>query len=324
MTSAVGIVYVTGRADPAFDWFADGLAAQLGDGDDVELVVVDALRSPARTRLFGASVRGRFRWRHVAPKPTPWQGPHRRTREDWFGASSARNTGLVACRAPYIVFVDDCSVPLPGWWKRVKRAAAAGDVVTGAYRKAWSMRVEAGRLVEARVEASGIDSRWPLGHDRRPVPVEGGQLFGASIGAPRERLVSLNGFDELCDSIGGEDWQLGLRLVHAGATILYDRSMQTVESEERHRVGRPLRREDPELDRGDYMARLREFGVTRRVVERRHDSSSMVLDIVLGTRSPGTHGNYYWLPALAPRDLAATVGRFPRARWFDGRSLESL
>jgi len=156
------------------------------------------------------------------------------------------------------------------------------------------------------------------------VPVEGGQLFGASIGAPRELLVSLNGFDELCDSIGGEDWQLGLRLVHAGATILYDRSMQTVESEEHHRVGLPLRREDPELEPGDYMARLREFGVTRRVVERRHDSSSMVLDIVLGTRSSGTHGNYYWLPALAPRDLPATVGRFPRTRWFDGRALESL
>lgn len=324
MTATVGIVYVTGREEPAFDWFADGLAAQLGDGDDIQVIVVDAFRSPERSERFARAARGRFALRHVAPKPTPWQGPHRLTRAEYFAAASARNTGLVHARTPYVVFVDDCSVPMPGWWAGMKRAAARGDVVTGTYRRAWGMRVEAGRLVDARVEAGGVDTRWSFGDDARPVPVAGNHLYTPSMGAPRERLLAINGFDEMCDPAACEDWQLGVRLAQAGAPILYDRSMLTVESEDAQRTGRPLLRVDPELPADAYMARLAEFGVSRRVVNGRHSCTAMIADIVYGTGSYATYGNYYHLSTLTEARLADTIGRFPTHRWFDGVPLRSL
>jgi hypothetical protein len=324
MAAAIDIVFATGREEPSFDWFADGLARQLGDGDDVRVIVVDAYFSPERGRRFARDARGRFALRHVAPKPTPWQGPHRLTRAEYFAAASARNTGLVHARAPYVVFVDDCSVPLPGWWDGMKRAAAAGEIVTGAYRRALTMRVEAGLLVDARLNEARADARWPYGDDARPRPVAGNHLYTPSMGAPRERLLAINGFDEMCDSIACEDWQLGVRLANAGEAILYDRSMITVECEDRQRAGRPLLRVDPELPADAYMARLAEFGVHRRTVAGRHCCTAMIADIVYGTRSGATHGNYYHLETLTEARLPDTIRRFPARRWFDDVPLAAL
>jgi len=41
--------------------------------------------------------------------------------------------------------------------------------------------------------------------------------------------VELNGYDELCDPVGGEDYQLGLRIEFAGVPIFYCRAMLAVE-----------------------------------------------------------------------------------------------
>ena len=196
--------------------------------------------------------------------------------------------------------------------------------MTGAYRKCWDMHVERGVLESCRREDSGIDSRWTLGDARRAVQVGGGQLFGASIGAPRDLLLQLNGFDELCDSIGGEDWQLGLRLELAGVPIWYDRRMLSIESEELHHLGTPFQRVDRTLAPAAYMERLEEFGVRHRRVSGACDSSHMLLDIAFGTGSPSTQGNYYWLADLEASTLEATVPRFPRRHWFDGVSLSEL
>jgi len=324
MGAAIDIVFATGREEPGFDWFADGLARQLGDGDDVRVIVVDAHHSPARGRRFAREAGGRFAVIHRPPKPSPWQGPHRLTRAEYFAAASARNTGLVHARAPYVVFVDDCSVPMPGWWTGMKRAAAAGEIVTGAYRRAWTMRVEAGVLVDARINDDRRDARWSFGDDARPMPVAGNHLYTPSMGAPRERLVSINGFDELCDSTACEDWQLGVRLANAGETILYDRSVMTVECEDRQNLGRRLLRVDPELPADAYMARLAEFGVHRRTVDGPFRCTAMVADVVYGTGSAATHGNYYHLESLTAAAFADTLRRFPTHRWFDGVPLASL
>jgi hypothetical protein len=50
----------------------------------------------------------------------------------------------------------------------------------------------------------------------------------------------------------------------------------------------------------------------------------MMLDIVLGTGSWATHGNYYWLADLAPDGYAATIRRFPTHHWFDACPLSTL
>ena len=53
---AASIVYVTYRQEPAFDWFADSLAAQLCAADDVELVLVDGCYSDERGRRWAGAV----------------------------------------------------------------------------------------------------------------------------------------------------------------------------------------------------------------------------------------------------------------------------
>jgi hypothetical protein len=321
---AISIVYATGREEPAFEWFVDGLARQVAERDEVDIVMVDAFHDDARTARFTAAIAERFPFRHVPPKPTPYQGPHRRTAVDCFAAASARNTGLVYARAPYVVFADDCAVPMPTWWQAVRRAAQAGDVVAGAYQKRWDMRVVDGVMIESRLEPSGIDSRWALGNDKRPVRIAGGQLYGASFGVPRELLMSINGLDEICDLIGGEDYQLGMRLAYAGARIVYDRRMFTVESEELSRAGKVYARRGRELSPDAYAERLAAFGVGQRSTAGAFDNSHMVLDIVYGTESWASHGNYYWLADLTPDGLADTVRRFPAAYWFDGCAYADL
>lgn len=324
MTPGVSIVLPTGRAEPAFDWLADSLARQLRDGDDVEVVVVDRLHDAARGDRFRAAAAGRFPIVHVPPKPSPWQGPHRLTRADRFAAASARNTGLAHARAPYVVFVDDCAVLMPGWWDAVRRAAREGAVVAGAYQRQREMVVREGRLVSGRLDPVGVDGRWPLGDDAGPVRIGGGQLYGSSFAAPRELLLSINGLDEMCDGLGQEDVQLGLRIEAAGAAIGYVRSMLTVESEELNQAGAVLERHDRWLPEDAYLARLAEFGVRRRPTSGRTDASHMMIDIVLGTGSWATHGNYYWLADLTPDRYAAMIARFPARHWFDGCPLSTL
>jgi glycosyltransferase involved in cell wall biosynthesis len=322
-SAEISIVYITYRQRPQFDWFADGLASQLGD-DVPELVLVDGLHSPERAREMEAIVAGRLPFRHVAAKPNPVNGPDRLTRGEYRAASSARNTGVVHSSGPYVVFADDLAVPMPGWWEEVRRAAEEDYVVAGAYQKHHEMRVRNGLLLSSSSNGSGIDSRWARGSESHPVRIDGGNVYGCSFGVPRDLLLEVNGQDEICNVVGGEDYQLGLRLEWAGAPILYSRRMLTIESEEGHAREPAVRRIDRALDERAYMAKLAEFGVTRRHTEGNFDNSNMILDILYGTRTTESIGNYYDLAELTEADLPDTIERFPSRHWFDGREYREM
>jgi glycosyltransferase involved in cell wall biosynthesis len=322
VNEAVSVVYATHRHDPAFQWFADGLANQLCD-EDVEVIVVDGQFCEDRTAQFEEAVAGRFALRHVPAKPNPLNGPHRLTSVEYFAASSARNTGIVYASKPYVVFVDDASVPMPGWWSEVVEAARHQYLVGGAYQKHREMRVERGNLVSS--EPSGIDHRWDRGDDRRVVPLSGGHLYGCSMGIPRAVLLDVNGFDELCDSIAGEDYQLGLRLENAGHRLFYSRRMLTIESEEHHAVGpRLIGLEQSTLPEREYRELLRHFGVDRRHTDGPFDASHMVLDILHGREQRRSLGNPYLLSHLGPEQLATLTEVFPQRHWFSGQALSEL
>jgi hypothetical protein len=319
----ISIVYPTQRPEPRFDWFADSLAWQLREDDDVEVIFVDGLHSPERRTELDRVVAGRFAFRHVAPKPSPYNGPQRLTRRDYWAASSARNTGILWSAGSYIVFVDDTSVVGPHWLAEVLKAAAEGYVVAGAYEKRCEMTVENGRLVRGRI-AAGPDSRWDLGDDTRTVEIVGGQWYTNSCGAPRELLLAVNGFDELCDVIGGEDWHLGIRLEWSGSAIYYSRRMLTTESDDLAQQDDMPLRLDKLTDEQFYMQRLLDFGVTQRATEGHYDSSHLLLDILYGTRSIRSIGNYYDLAELNEANLLETVERFPRYHWFDQQPLVEM
>jgi glycosyltransferase involved in cell wall biosynthesis len=320
--AGVSVVYITHRSGPRFDWFVDSLSAQLGD-DDPEVIFVDGLHSPERVAELEQLVRRRFRFRHVPPKPCPYNGPHRLTRMDCFGAASARNTGIVQATGDYVVFVDDCSVLMPAWWQEVRTAARHGYVVAGAYQKHRDMVVKDGTLLDSTTNPADLDVRWHQGDPAALVQIGGGQLYGCSFGSPRELLADVNGLDELCNVCATEDYQLGLRLEWAGERIFYSRRMLTVESADACHGPTPIRI-DRSSSPADYLARLRELGVAQRSTDGNWDASHMVLDLTLGTRSVRSLGNYYDLKVLTEAALEATIERFPREYWFDGTPLAEL
>jgi hypothetical protein len=319
----ISVVYVTHRLEPRFEWFADALAAQL-DGEDLEVILVDGLHSAERGERFARAANGRFPLRHVPAKPTPYNGPHRATLHEYFAPASARNTGIVYAQRPFVVFVDDLSLPMAGWWQAAARAARSGYVVAGAYQKHCEMSVLDGLLRSSRLDGEGLDSRWQVGSDEDTVAIGGGALYGCSFGAPRELLLDLNGLDELCDAIAGEDCQLGCRVEHAEVPIYYDRRMLTIESVEDHAQGPVLERLNPAAHPAIYMARLREFGVEERWRPGAWDSQHMIFDLVHGQRSTASIGNCCELRTLDPGDLEATAASFPRHHWFDQRPLAEL
>src|SRR3954452_25399797 len=111
---------------------------------------------------------------------------------------------------------------------------AEGYIVLGAYRKVFDLEVHEGEVVHFRDHPGGWDSRWNKGGAERPVPMDGGSLFGCSLAAPVEAFLKINGWDEDCDSKSTEDYTAGIMLQHAGYDLRYDRRMLSLESEEAH------------------------------------------------------------------------------------------
>jgi hypothetical protein len=309
----VSIVCATHRPDPRFDLLAESLGSQLGDdGAEVQVIVVDGLHDAERGELLLAQTGDRFALEHVPAKPTAWNGAYRVAANDYYAPASARNTAIVHASAPYVAFVDDWSTLQADWWTRVRSAAANGHVVAGAIHTRWG---DGGRLER--------DRRWTLGESAHAVPVGAGNLAEANCAAPRDLLVSVNGFDELCDPAGNEGYHLGTRLSWAGAEVLYDRRMLSVRSAERHRHD-VVRRFDRVTDRVPYMNTLRGFGVAQRSFDGPFDSSHLVWDVLFGRHEKGSLGNHYDLATLSVDDLPATAERLPLTHWLDGRSLGRL
>lgn len=263
----LSIVWITSRRDCKLAWFVDSLARSTTqeERDNIQLILVDRhlwsksvpeiprgthvrlasqnLHDAEREAEFRSVVYDRFNYLHIPVKPCMWQGPFRLTSKDWFCASQARNTGIIAALHPYVVFVDDLSVALPTWWPQVKHAADSSYCVAGMYKKLLNLVVEDGEVKSFTENPSGVDSRWSRGSDAGIVPWSGAGLFGCSFGAPLELLLTVNGNDETTDGQSAEDYDLGIRLERAGGKFWLNRNMLTYESEEMHAVEPSLPRE---------------------------------------------------------------------------------
>lgn len=245
----ISIAYMTNRLDPQFDWFIHSLNREATPENKwsqiAELIVVDFhANEPGRWAHLTSKVKIQLpehvKIKHITPKPCPYQGEFRISKDNHFAASNARNTAFIVCESEYIVFVDDLSFFAPGWLDNVLWSKAASNVILGAYTKVNDVIVdETGEFsfknaLGAEGNIIGVDSRLSQAKEAGANQVTGSWLFGCSFGLPLDLAFQVNGFDEACDSLGFEDVLFGIRLGRATNQIYYCPNMFTYESDELH------------------------------------------------------------------------------------------
>jgi glycosyltransferase involved in cell wall biosynthesis len=297
----ISFIYTTCRKNPKLEWFIDSLYNQAVeekyDISNIEIVIVDFELQYDETRkdLVKKIINDRFKFVHVEPMPSPWQGKYRLTGRDCFSASLARNTGVCYVSNSYVFFIDDLSVLEPGSFKHMIEYANKNIVVAFAYKKVWDLEVESGIIAHKRETPGGTDSRWNQGEDFRRIG--GSQLFGYSA-SPLSVLLSVNCYDEICNSIGGEDYHYGMRLEKLNIPIFYSKKVVFNESENLADQGNVFLRRDPLLENDHYSALLKKYDVTHRwVPNARTDISHFVLDLLTRNKS-WTEGNTYTVTDL--------------------------
>ncbi len=239
----ITIAYFTARNDPKIEWFFRSLKRECkGDYADLDLIIVDfhAEEHGRREAFYAICSMEMGRqpeenwYRHVCPKPCAWQGKYKKTKNEHFAASNARNTAFALCRTDYIACVDDLSVLMPGWILQLQHGAQHRYLALGAYKKVINLDVDAQGNAHYEQFPPGVDSRWNNGSDTGIVAAAGSWLFGCSFGIPLESALRANGFDEACDGQGAEDYDFGIRIERTNIKIFYNRNMLTLESEELH------------------------------------------------------------------------------------------
>jgi hypothetical protein len=308
----LSIIYLTSRQEPKVEWFVDSLYNQSKiNRISPQIVFVDTrvwYDGESRKKHFSDIVDGRFDFKHVAPKDTVWQGHRRLTKEDYFCASSARNTGCMYAKGDYLLFVDDLSVLLPNWLSNAIHAAKNKYVVCGAYKKVKNLIVNNGGIVNFEEFPQGVDSRWNRGSDTGIIPWYGSALYGCSFGCTTESFLQVNGFDELLDGQGGEDYDFGIRIERHGEKIFYNRNMTTYESEELHA----------------------QLPVMKRIIKAKDgspDASVVCLNRVAKEQRIIPMQNYYNLREERKSVLAGNLPTFypqPTHHWYDNQPLSEM
>lgn len=209
------IAFITARAEPILPALIDGIAAQKVPGDEISLIVVDALgRSFGGLGVDMVDAISIFRAARVMqPKPNIWQGPYRIAPRNYFANANARNTALVFCEDSYIAFLDDRTTIGPQWLEVVRRGERErASVLCGPVDKHLSGQTAAA---------------WgPISHDSRKKQAPTGRIncggawcFGANFALPLEWALEVNGCEEGCDPVGCEDYIFGSMLENVGHRV---------------------------------------------------------------------------------------------------------
>ncbi len=340
--------YFTARRNCRWQWFVDSLCRQASAEDlaAMQIVFVDshlwgltheaadlyfrrdgrfpladaAHHNWARRRELEEVVRGRFKYLHIPPLPSAWQGPFRITKKDWFCASNARNTAFIVAEKPYIVCVDDLSILGPIWMAQVRHAAESGYVVCGAYKKLLQMQVVDGELVSFTENPKGVDTRWGYGSDTGIVPWYGSAMYGCSFGVPTDLVVKVDGNDPRADGSGAEDYDFGIRLERAGGKFFYNRNMLTLESEEGHAEEPSLPREAKFVNQDRIPSDIRPH-----YPEGLMSDHVMLQSVARENRILPLDRNYLArLRDQWKREALVQIPQRPQFDWRDGTPLESL
>jgi glycosyltransferase involved in cell wall biosynthesis len=275
----------------------------LGSIAAYEIIIVDLFKNERGAEFKELIERNRAI--HLEPKPNVWQSKYRLTSQNWFAAANARNTALCHAKNGHIAYCDDLAVLSPTWLESVRDAINGSYIAAGAYKKVRNLKVENGIAVSYDEHPEGRDCRERIVKEDVS-PCDGGWLYGCSCVFPVDDLLQVGGWPEFCDSMGSEDYCLGIALRNAGKHLKYDRRMLTLESEELHFVEPPLKRSDK--------------GVSP------NDKSHAALAIAKGTKY---FENYYEGGIRRMREEVLSGKPFPIVQipdrdWFDGQLLSEM
>ena len=298
------ICFITSREHHEFNWFIDSLTNQMNEGECIDIIFVNLRCKKSQCWVNNPS------WSNAKkvslniietpPKPNIWQGEHRITKEDWWAASASRNTALCLCLTNYIVWLDDRSVLLPGWLEGIKRAAKDGYAVCGTYEKRHGMVAEGGRIID-----HGILDGWDGRADDKGIRDCHGQFWGGTMGCPTEWALRVNGFEEMVDGLGAEDYLFGMMLNNAGCRTMFDPSIAIVQDRTPGLTGTPMKKTDKGISPNDKShAALERFGKPSRA-EHVWNLREIRNQILSGGSWPG-------------------VESFPKTDWWDGQRVVEM
>ena len=275
---ALTVAQITSRKDPRFDWFLGSLRRQTGVECVTQIILVDFYAQPCdswterdveerESGVFAAAKEYGFdnilEW--IPCKPTVWQGPSRLPKHNWWAAANARNTAICMASGDFFACVDDRLVLSEQWMEGVRAAEKGKYVAVGAYQKRTAVTVENGVIKNAGI-IIGEDNRIQYvkqhyRHLRNPYSCPGEWFYSASFALSMEWELKVNGFDESCDSSGGEDSIHGLMLQNNDFPIFYDTRMMVIEDRTPEFLGETMHRKDkgrsPEDKSHALLARLR-------------------------------------------------------------------
>jgi hypothetical protein len=322
----ITFIYSTCRKSPMFEWFVDSLYMQATDNmfdlSKIQIVLVDfeLQHDSSRIDTFKAMVNNRFDFVHVEPKPSTYQGKYRKTTRDFFAAGSARNTGVCYAKHNYVAFIDDLSILANNSFETLIECANRNIVVGFAYKKTLNLHVKDGNFT-AYSKFVEEDHRLYLEPIEEYRQIQGNQLYGYNA-CPLEAVLKINGYDEICNSMGQEDCHFGSRLAKAGYEIYYARNVLFYESEERGHSDNIFIKREIGIDESVYRQLMADYGINTRY----YDGNSFctvhfTLDL-LTKDTFWTHGNDYDLSKL--RETILNGGSFPSEFPDDAKTIDGF
>jgi len=268
-----------------FEWFIEPLKKSIIENSIsilIQIVIVDGFlydcaKKESRSEYFSRKI-GNIDYIHVSPKPTKWQGEYRKTQDNYFAAANTRNTGACYAKYDYIAFIDDLGIISPSWLVAVIKALEKNEIHCGAYTKVKNIEYDTiSCSYNGGDENDGRDHRLDIYKDKI-TQCPGGHLYGSSFSLPKNDYFEINGQNEMCDGLGGEDYDLGMRLERSGKKIYYNKMMFIHESNSSFDSDKERKciRKDPVVDEGKYVKILKEYNISD-IYNGRRDLSHFML-----------------------------------------------